>query len=71
MLLNILFAIFIVLMAIGTYYQVKTSSRNKELHSLQMENAIEKNTLLKLQIKEQKAKQHLYEDAIRQIKEGK
>jgi len=71
MLASILFAVFIVIIGVGTYYQIKTYNKTRELHTLQMENETQKNILLRLQIKEQKAKQHLYEEAIKQINEGK
>jgi len=73
MLTSILLAIFIVIIGVGTYYQIKqgnaTHKTAKELHVLQMKNEDLRGTYLELQIKEQKAKQLLYEDAIKKMKE--
>jgi len=65
---SILFGIFLIIMAIGTYYQIKTYKRTHELHSLQMENETKRSTLLDLQAKKTKAEQHYFELAIQDMK---
>lgn len=70
MLVSILFGIFLVIMAVGTYYQIQTHKGTHELHALQMKNEFKRSELLDLKAKKIKAEQHYFELVIQDGKKG-
>ena len=71
MITNILFIIFIVLMSVGVFYQIKDRKKNVEIKQLELKNAKKKNELLEMQIDDQEIRSKFLREEISRVEKDK